>query len=145
MAVKPIPEGYHTVTPYLIVENAAGLIDFATQVLGAQEMMRMPAADGRIGHAEIKIGDSVVMLSDPMPESEPQRATLLVYVDDCDSVYRKALTVGATSEREPADQFYGDRSAGVNAGGISWWFHTHVEDVSPEEMEKRMAAMQPAS
>jgi PhnB protein len=80
------------------------------------------------------------MLADAGPDNPPQRSTLLIYLEDCDSSYRKALTVGATSEREPADQFYGDRSAGVNAFGVTWWLHTHVEDVSPEEMEKRMKA-----
>jgi uncharacterized glyoxalase superfamily protein PhnB len=141
MAVKPIPDGYNTVTPYLIVEGASKLIDFARQVFGAEEMFRMPGPDGKIGHAEMRIGDSVVMLGDAGPDNPPQRATLLVYGDDCDSTYRKALSAGGASEREPADQFYGDRTAGVNACGVVWWIHTHVEDVAPEEMEKRVAAM----
>ena len=139
--VKPIPDEYHTVTPYLIVEDAAGLMNFAKQVLGAQETVSMPGPDGKIGHAEMRIGDSVVMLSDGNPDSPPERATILVYVDDCDATYQKALSAGASSERKPEDQFYGDRSAGVSAFGVRLWFHTHVEDVTPEEMQKRMAAM----
>jgi PhnB protein len=140
MAVKPIPDGYHTITPYLIVEDAAGLIDFAQSLLGAEEMFRMPQPDGKIGHAEIRIGDSVVMLADAGAAYAAQAATILVYLEDCDSAYHKALSAGATSEREPADQFYGDRTAGVNAFGVTWWLHTHVEDVPAEEMEERAAA-----
>ena len=143
--VKPIPDGYHSVTPYLVVDGAAKLIDFARQAFGAEEMFRMPAPQDTIGHAEIRIGDSVVMLADAGPENPPRPANLLLYVDDCDSTYRKALAAGGASEREPTDQFYGDRTAGVDACGIRWWIHTHVEDVSPEEMEKRAAAAgQPA-
>jgi len=141
MAIKPIPDGYHTVTPYLIVNGASGLIDFAKGAFGAEEMFRMPGPDGTIGHAEMRIGDSVVMLADGTSDNPTQAATILLYVEDCDASYRKALAAGGSVQREPADQFYGDRTAGVNAGGITWWLHTHVEDVSPEEMEKRMAAM----
>ena len=140
MAVKPIPDEYHRVTPYLIVEGASGLIDFAKQVFGAEETVRMPGSDDTIGHAEMRIGDSVVMLADAGRENPARAATLVVYVEDCDAVYRKALAANAASEREPADQFYGDRTAGVNAFGTTWWIHTHVEDVSPDEMQKRMAA-----
>ncbi len=139
--VKAKPDEYNTVNPYLTVENAAGLIDFAKQVLGAQEIMRMPGPDGKLGHAEMRIGDSVVMLADAGPEHPARNATLVIYVNDCDATYRKALDAGAQSERQPEDQFFGDRSAGVNAFGTQWWLHTHVEDVSPEEMQKRMAAM----
>ena len=105
----------------------------------------MPAPGGRVRHAEMHIGDSVVMLADSGPDNPARAANLLVYTEDCDATYRKALGVGGVSEREPADQFYGDRAAGVDAFGVRWWIHTHIEDVSPEEMEKRMAAMQPAS
>jgi PhnB protein len=141
MAVKKIPDGYHSVTPYLIVDDASGLIDFAKKVFRAEEMFRMPTPEGKIGHAEMKIGDSVVMVADAATAdgNTAQPATLLLYLDDCDASYRQALDAGGTSEREPADQFYGDRSAGVSAFGITWWLHTHVEDVSPEEMEKRAA------
>jgi uncharacterized glyoxalase superfamily protein PhnB len=144
MAVKPIPDGYHSVTPYLVLENASAFIDFAKQALDAEERMRMPQPDGKIGHAELSIGDSVVMLSDASAEFPPMPAMIHLYVEDADAVYKRAIAAGASSVREPADQFYGDRSAGVkDAFGNQWYFATHVEDVSPEEMEKRMAAMQP--
>ncbi|TMB68796.1 MAG: VOC family protein [Chloroflexi bacterium] len=144
MAVNPIPPEYGTVTPYLVVNGASGLIDFAKRVFGAEEMMSMPGPGGTIGHAEMRFGDRVVMLADAGPENPVRNAALVLYVNDTDATYRKALEAGGTTEMEPEDQFYGDRRAGVNAFGISWWIHTHVEDVSPEEMQKRMAAMQPA-
>src|SRR5437867_8533347 len=106
MAVKPIPDGYNTITPYLIVDGASKLIDFAAEAFGAQEFVRMPAPDGKIGHAEMRIGDSVVMLGDAGPDNPAKSATLLLYVNDCDASYGKALAAGGTSEREPADQFY---------------------------------------
>jgi uncharacterized glyoxalase superfamily protein PhnB len=94
-------------------------------------------------HAEMDVGDSVIMLSDATPQFGPMPATMVVYVDDCDRVYKQALAAGASSEREPADQFYGDRTAGVNdAFGNKWWIHTHIENVPPDEMERRMAAQQ---
>jgi uncharacterized glyoxalase superfamily protein PhnB len=146
MAVKPIPEGYRSVTPYLVLQNASAFIDFAKQALEAEERMRMPQPDGKIGHAELTIGDSVVMLSDASAEFPPMPAMIHLYVEDADATYKRAIAAGASSVREPADQFYGDRSAGVkDAFGNQWYFATHVEDVSPEEMEKRMAQMQPAS
>lgn len=144
MAVNPIPPEYGTVTPYLVVNGASGLIDFAKRVFGAEEMMSMPDPGGTIGHAEMRFGDRVVMLADAGPENPVRNAALVLYVNDTDATYRKALEAGGTTEMEPEDQFYGDRRAGVNAFGISWWIHTHVEDVSPAEMQKRMAAMQPA-
>ena len=144
MAVNPIPGEYGSVTPYLVVSGASGLLDFAKQTFGAQELMSMPGPGGTIGHAEMRIGDDIVMLADAGPENPARSAALVLYVNDCDSTYRKALDAGGTTEMEPEDQFYGDRRAGVNAFGISWWIHTHVEDVSPEEMQKRMAAMMPA-
>jgi len=106
--------------------------------------MRMPGPGGTIGHAEMRIGERIVMLGDAGPENPARSAALVLYVNDCDTTYRKALEAGGVNEMEPEDQFYGDRRAGVNAFGISWWIHTHVEDVSPEEMQKRMAAMMPA-
>jgi PhnB protein len=140
MAVNPIPSGYHTVTPYLIVDGAERLIDFAKQTFGATEIFRMPGEAGKIMHAEIKIGDSMVMLSDGSESHPPQPTLLHVYVKNCDETYRKALAAGAKSMREPADQFYGDRSATVlDPTGISWSIGTHFEDVSEAEMEKRMA------
>ena len=144
MAVNPIPGEYGSVTPYLVVNGASGLLDFAKQTFGALELMSMPGPGGTIGHAEMRIGDDIVMLADAGPENPARSAALVLYVNDCDSTYRKALDAGGTTEMEPEDQFYGDRRAGVNAFGISWWIHTHVEDVSPEEMQKRMTAMMPA-
>ena len=144
MAVKAQPEGYGTVTLYLVVEGASGLIEFAKKTFGAEEFVRMDGPGGTVGHAEMRIGDSVVMCADAGPENPARSAALVLYVNDCDAIYRKALAAGGTTDREPEDQFYGDRSAGVNAFGVTWWIHTHIEDVSPEEMEKRMAALQPA-
>jgi uncharacterized glyoxalase superfamily protein PhnB len=142
MPVKPIPNGYHTVTPYLIVEGADKLIEFMKQAFGAQARGRMGPPDGPVMHAEVQIGDSVVMLADAGGENPPIPAMIHLYVDDADAFYQRALKAGASSLREPADQFYGDRSAGVkDAFGNQWWLATHVEDVSPEEMEKRAAAM----
>lgn len=142
MAVKPIPEGYHSVTPYLVVQGAAQLIEFMKEALGAEETFRMPTPSGGIGHAEVKIGDSMVMLGDASgAENPPMPAILHVYVEDVDARYKRALQAGATSVREPADQFYGDRSAGVkDKFGNQWWLATHVEDVPPEEMAKRAQA-----
>jgi PhnB protein len=145
MAVKPVPDGYHNVTPYISVKNANALIDFMKQTFGARERMRMDGPNGAVGHAELEIGDSVIMCSDPMDRDIT--AQLYVYVDDCDATYQRALAAGATSEREPADQFYGDRTAGVrDRFGNIWFMATHVEDVPPDEMAKRsqeaMAQMQ---
>jgi PhnB protein len=142
--VKPIPDGYHSVQPYLIVKNAAGAIDFYKKAFGAKERFRM-AKDGRVQHAEIEIGDSCVMLADENPEvsaHSPEHyggspISLMVYVTDCDAVYKQALAAGAKSEREPADQFYGDRMAGVlDPFGYKWHLGTHIRDVSKEEMEQ---------
>ncbi len=134
--VNAIPEGYHTVTPYLTVRGAAGLIDFVKMALGAEERLRMPGPDGTVGHAEVMIGDSVVMLADAA--EEPRPSTLHLYVEDADATYERALAAGATSEREPRDEFYGDRMAGVrDAYGNIWWFATHREDISDEEMVAR--------
>jgi len=143
MAVKPIPDGYHTVTPYLIVEGASRLIDFAKQVFGAEETFRMPGPGGGVMHAEIRIGDSMVMLADASgAENPPMPAMIHLYVPDVDAAYKRAIGAGASSVREPQDQFYGDRSAGViDALGNRWWIATHIEDVPPEELERRTAAM----
>jgi uncharacterized glyoxalase superfamily protein PhnB len=140
MAVKPIPEGYHSVTPYLVVEDAAGLIEFMKRGLGAEERFKMEAPDGKIGHAEMQVGDSVVMLSSSTPEYPAMPAMIHLYVDNVDAVYKKALEAGATTVRELSDQFYGDRSGGVkDAFGNQWFVATHIEDVPPDEMEKRAA------
>lgn len=141
MAVKPIPDGYRTVTPYLTVQGAAKLIDFLKQTFEAVETELLPRPDGMIGHAEVRIGDSMIMLSDATPEFVPMPARIHVYVKDVDVVYRRALQAGGISLREPEDQFYGDRSAGVrDACGNQWWIATHKEDVPPEELKKRAEA-----
>jgi PhnB protein len=148
MAVKPIPDGYHTITPYLIVRDASQALTFYQEAFGATELMRMPMPDGKIGHAEIKIGDSMVMLADENPQwgaASPTSlggspVTLAVYVPDVDASYHRAVQAGATVKKPLADQFYGDRSATLtDPFGHVWTLCTHIEDVSPEEMDKRMA------
>jgi PhnB protein len=141
MAVKPIPDGYHTVTPYLVVPRVAELIDFLKQAFGAEEMFRMPRPDGAIAHAEVRIGDSMVMMGEPMGQFQPMLAMIHLYVDDADTMYKRALEAGATSVREPTDQFYGDRTAGVkDPAGNQWWIATHKEDVAPDELARRAEA-----
>jgi len=144
MAAKPIPEGYHSITPYLVVDGASRLIDFLKQAFGAEETFRMPMPDGKIGHAEVKIGDSVVMMGDAGAQMPPMPAMLYLYVNDADTTYKRALQAGATSLNEPMDQFYGDRSGAVkDPVGNHWWIATHKEDVPPEELARRAeAAMQ---
>lgn len=146
MAVKPVPEGYHTVTPYLIVNGAAKAIDFYKQAFGARECFRVDGPDGRIGHAEIRIGDSIVMLSDEHPEigaRGPQSiggtpVTLALYLENVDQVFQRAVDAGATVLRPVQNQFYGDRSGSVtDPFGHIWHIATHVEDVPPDEMERR--------
>jgi PhnB protein len=140
MPVRPIPEGYQSVIPYLIVEGAAGLLDFVRQAFGAVEHERMERDDGSIGHAEVRIGDSIVMISDGRDPWKPMPAALYLYVPDTDATYRSAIEAGAVSLMEPADQFYGDRNAGVkDPCGNIWWIGTRVEDVSREELERRAA------
>ena len=139
--VKAIPDGYHTVTPYLVVQDARGLMDFLRQVFHAQDLRIMEGPDGRISHAEMQIGDSVVMLSDSGPNFSPMPTMLHLYLEDTNTAYKRALDAGATSIREPSDQFYGDRTAGVqDRFGNQWWMATHIEDVSDEEMQRRMQA-----
>jgi len=140
--VRPIPEGYQSVIPYLVVDGAAQLVDFLKAVFHAKEMLRMPAPDGKLGHTELRIGDCVVMLSDARDQWKPMQAMIYVYLDDCDAAYRRAIQAGATSVREPRTEFYGDRSAGVtDRWGNQWWIGTHVEDVSEEEIKRRQEAM----
>jgi PhnB protein len=141
MAVKAIPDGYHAVTPYLVVQGAAKLIDFLKQAFDAQETFRMPMPDGTIMHAEVKIGDSMMMMGEASEQWKPMPAALYLYVTDADAVYKRALQAGATSIMEPADQFYGDRHGGVkDPSGNMWWIATHKEDVAPEELKKRAEA-----
>ena len=139
--VRPIPQVYHSVTPYLVVDGASRLIDFLKRTFNAVENARMDGPHGRIEHAEMKIGDSIIMLSDSTPEYKGMPCMLYVYVDDVDVVYKKALQAGGTSVKEPKNQFYGDRSADVRDPlGNHWGIATHFEEVSPEEMQKRMRA-----
>jgi PhnB protein len=145
MAKAP-PNGYNSVQPYLMVDGAAELVDYLTQAFGAKERMRMDGPDGKIGHTEVEIGDSVIMLSDTMPQNPAMPAAVMVYVDDVDATYKKALAAGGKSERAPEDMFYGDRASSVrDKFGNLWFIHTHIEDVSPEDMEKRAAAAMPQS
>lgn len=138
MTVKPIPEGFHSVTPYLLVEDGAKLIAFLEQAFGAEQFERMENPDGTVRHAQVKIGDSFVMLGAPL--GDPMPASLYLYVPDCDATYERALAAGATTLMEPEDQFYGDRGAGVtDPCGNLWWIGTHIEDVSHEELERRAA------
>ena len=138
MAVNAIPEGYHTVTPFILVKEASKVIEFAKQAFGALEAYRMAAPDGTIMHAEIRIGDSNIMLGEASDKWPAMPSMLYLYVPDVDNVHKKAVEAGGKSLREPTNEFYGDRSSGVqDAGGNQWWIATHVEDVSPEEMKKR--------
>ena len=138
MAVKPIPDGYHSVQPYLMVKGAKGLLEFVKNVFDATEIENMQGPDGSVMHAEVRIGDSVIMMADAQGPLQPTTAALFVYVQDVDATYKKALAAGATSSLEPADQFYGDRHAGVkDEFGNFWWIATHIEDVPKEEMARR--------
>jgi len=143
MAVKPIPDGYYTYTPYYVVEGAAEFIQFLRKAFGAEELARMPAPGGRIGHAEVRIGNLMVMLADAAAEHSARQFNGMLYVNDADSVFKAAVAAGAKVERPIENQFYGDRMGGViDKWGNHWWIGTHVEDVSPEEMKRRMAAQQ---
>ncbi|HEX9918136.1 MAG TPA: VOC family protein [Pyrinomonadaceae bacterium] len=146
-----IPEGYHSITPYLHITGAARAIEFYKEIFGATEVMRMDAPDGKIGHAEIKIGDSHVMLADEFPEMDvrsPQSfggspVGLLLYVEDVDALAERAVAAGAKLQSPLEDKFYGDRMGKlVDPFGHIWAIATHKEDVSPEEMEKRIAALE---
>jgi PhnB protein len=141
--VKAKPDGYNNVTPYLVVSDAGKLIDFLKETFGAKERMRMPGPDGMVAHAELEIGDSVVMMGTNPSDLFP--AMLYVYVDDADATYRKALAAGAVSTEEPNDTFYGDRRAEVrDPFGNRWSFATHIEDPTEEQIRERLAAMQQA-
>lgn len=147
--VKPIPEGYPTITPYLCIAGAAAAMEFYGKVFGAKERMHMPAPDGKIGHAELQVGDSLIMLSDEFPGMGARSpgtvggtpVMLSVYVEDVDAVFQRALQLGATEVRAVEDQFYGDRLGMFeDPFGHRWSVATHVEDVPPEEMAKRASA-----
>jgi len=146
MAVKPIPEGYHSVTPYLIIKGAADAIEFYKKAFGATELFRFPAPDGKIGHAEIKIGDSPIMLADEFAEMghKGPRAlggspvSLMIYLEDVDTVFNRAVEAGASVKEAVQDKFYGDRAGTLtDPFGHVWHVSTHKEDVSMEEMEER--------
>ena len=146
MAVKPVPEGYHTITPALSIEGAADAIEFYKRAFGAQERHRTPMPDGKIAHAEIQIGDSVIMVADPFEQGtakSPKQiggttVSIWMYVEDVDAVFKQAVDAGATAEVQPEDMFWGDRFGSViDPYGHNWQIATHVEDVTPEEMEKR--------
>jgi PhnB protein len=148
--VKPIPEGHNTVSPYLIVDGAARALEFYTKAFGATELMRFAGPDGKIGHAEIKIGDTIVMLADAHPEHDANPpgkfggspVGLHLYVEDVDAVVQRATAAGAKVKRPVADQFYGDRSGGIeDPFGHTWHVSTHIEDVAPDELDRRMKAM----
>lgn len=150
MAVKPIPEGYANITPYLVIKGAAEAIEFYKEMFGAVETMLIPHVDGRVGHAELRIGDSVLMMADEFPEMEikgPQSiggtpVSFLIYVEDVDDVVGRTIKAGATILRPIEDKFYGDRIGSIiDPWGHRWDIATHIEDVSPEELQRRAAAM----
>jgi PhnB protein len=152
MPAKPIPDGYQSVTPYLIVGGAAKAIDFYKRAFGAKERMRLPMPDGRIGHAEIEIGNSVVMLADEFPQMGVKSPVTIggtpvgicLYVTDVDAVFKQAIAAGGKEEKPLQNQFYGDRSGTlIDPFGHKWTVATHIEDVPPEEINRRMAAMKP--
>ena len=154
MAVKPIPEDYHTATPYLIIEGAADAIEFYEKAFGATELFRFPAPGGKIGHAQIKIGDSPIMLADAYPDmgyKGPKSlggspVSLMIYVEDVDTVFNRAVDAGATVKEAVSDKFYGDRIGTlIDPFGHVWHVSTHKEDVSMEEMEKRAKAASAAA
>jgi PhnB protein len=150
MAVKPVPEGYSTVTPYLTLDDANAAIEFYKRAFGAEEKVRMPGPDGKIMHAELQIGNSMVMLSDYLPDmgGNPTAkilggspVNLMLYVENADEFYDRAVLAGAESTMPLADMFWGDRFGKVkDPYGLTWMISTHIEDVSPEEMDKRAAA-----
>jgi PhnB protein len=138
MTVKPVPEGYHTVTPWIISRDTAGVIDYMTQAFGAEELARVVGEDGAIGHAEVRVGDSIVMLFDARPHWPPTPAFLRLYVADADETHRRAVAAGGTSVTEVTHMAWGDRGGRVrDPFGNLWWIQTRIEDVSPEEMERR--------
>ncbi|MCW8124959.1 VOC family protein [Microbulbifer halophilus] len=148
MAVNPVPDGYHSVTPYLCINGAAGAIEFYQRAFGAEELFRFPMPDGSIGHAEIQIGDTRISLADDHPEGgllSPQGSSsvgLLLYVEDVDSVFARAVEAGATVRRPLKDQFYGDRMGTLeDPFGHVWFLATHIEDVPEDELQKRAAEL----
>lgn len=141
MAARPVPEGYRTVTPYLVVRDALRVLDFVTRAFGAVELRRTPAPTGGVLNVEVRIGDSTVMLVEARAAHDARPAALYLYVPDTDAVYARAIDAGARSLLAPADMFYGDRSAGIeDPGGTQWWIATRLEDLTSEELGARAAA-----
>jgi PhnB protein len=146
MAVKPVPEGHHTVTAYLLVDDANAQLEFLQRAFGGRVTELHKDPSGRVMHAEVLIGDSHVMLGQAGAEWKAMPAMVHLYVPDCDATYRAAIGAGASSVREPKTEFYGDRSGGVrDSNGNQWWIATHVEDVSADEIARRMAEQRKAS
>ena len=142
MSVNFKADGYHSVTPTIIVKGAARLTEFLQRVFDAKVLLQVPGPNNTIAHSEITIGDSRLMIADASPMFGPSQSSFYIYVPDADAVYQRAIAAGAKSEREPSDQFYGDRNASVlDDFGNRWSMATHVEDVSPDEMDRRMKAM----
>lgn len=138
MPAKPIPDGYHTVTPYLTCTPVDRVVDFLLKAFDAAEIEHMASPDGRVMHAEVRIGDSIVMLGEPSGQWSPMPSALYLYVADCDAHYQRALKAGGISVAEPANQIYGDRHCGVrDPAGNLWWIATRQEDVSPAELRRR--------
>lgn len=138
MTVKPVPEGFHTITPYIVVPGLGKLIEFLKAAFDAEVIECMSAPDGSIAHAEARIGDSMVMMGEPRGEFKPLPAGLYLYVPDCDAVFARALAAGGESISEPADMFYGDRQGGVrDPAGNTWWIATRKENLSHEEILQR--------
>lgn len=138
MAAKPVPDGYHTVTPYIVANDAGALIEFLQRAFGMRVDHRMNDPDARVWHADLTIGDSHIMVGHAAGANKPFPAMIYLYVPDCDAVYRRALAAGASSIMEPADQFYGDRHGGLNDPfGNQWWVATHIEDVPEAELQRR--------
>lgn len=138
--VRPIPEGYHTITPYLVVDDLARQVEFVEKAFGGRTYEAMTDANGKLRHAEAQVGDSRVMMGQSREGHAARGAMLYLYVENTDATYRAAIAAGGKSLLEPMNQFYGDRNAGVeDPNGNQWWIATHVEDVSPEEMQRRAA------
>jgi len=141
MAVKPIPDGYHSVTPYLVVKGIPRLLEFLKKAFGAEVTENVPGPDGNPTHAEVKIGDSRVMMGESRAEHPPMPGMLYLYVTDCDAAYQRAIAAGGASIQPPTDQFYGDRSGAVkDPCGNQWWMATRKENLSPAEIAKRAAS-----
>jgi PhnB protein len=142
MSVKPVPDSYHTVTPYLIVPDVDSVLNFVVKAFAAEVVSRSETPDGKVGHADFVIGDSHVMIGQAMDEWKPMPTMLYLYVEDCDAMYASAIDAGASSMQEPATQFYGDRLGAVgDSQGNMWWIATRVENVPQDELERRAKEM----